>query len=129
MNASIARRTFLHALLPLLLPRAAFAAPRPARNDGGSKHGLSLFGDLKYPTGFDHFDYIEPTAPKGGRVRLGVARTYDNVNMVVAGLKGNLAAGIDLIYDTLMLPSMDEPSSQYGLLAQAVSTAKDNSSV
>jgi microcin C transport system substrate-binding protein len=129
MKATIARRTFLRAALALLLPRAAISALLmfSARAAGAWKHGLSLFGDLKYPPGFARFDYVEPTAPKGGSVCLGAVGTYDNFNMVVAGLKGNLAAGIDLVYDTLMLSSMDEPASEYGLLAQAVSIAKDAS--
>ena len=47
--------------------------------------------------------------------------TFDNFNMVVAGVKGSLAAGIDLIYDTLMVSALDEVSTEYGLLAEAVS--------
>jgi len=57
------------------------------------RHGLSLFGDIKYPAGFKHFDYVNPTAPKAGTVRLGVtSATFDNFNRVVACVKGNLAA-------------------------------------
>ena len=67
------------------------------------RHGLSLFGDLKYPAGFKHFDYVNPKAPKGGAVRLGAFGTFDNFNIVVSGVKGTIAAGIELIYDTLMV--------------------------
>jgi hypothetical protein len=84
------------------------------------QHGLSLFGDLKYPVGFAHFDYVNPNAPKGGTVRQAAFGTYDNFNMVVAGGKGKLAVGLDLIYETLLTPSLDEASTEYGLLAEAV---------
>jgi len=93
------------------------------------RHGLALFGDLKYPSGFSRFDYVNPAAPKGGLVREATLGTYDNFNIVVAGLKGNLATGIDLIYDSLLLPSLDEASSAYGLLAETVVVADDFSFV
>jgi microcin C transport system substrate-binding protein len=94
------------------------------------RHGLSLFGDLRYPADFKHFDYVNPAAPKGGTVRLiAGGQTFDNFNQVVAGVKGTLAAGIDLLYDTLMVPALDEVSAEYGLLAEAVSYPEDYSSV
>ena len=80
------------------------------------EHGLSLFGEVKYPPGFAHFDYVNPQAPKGGSVRQIALGTFDNFNIVVAGVKGSLAAGIDLIYDTLMASALDEVSTEYGLL-------------
>ncbi len=64
------------------------------------RHGLSLFGELKYPAGFKHFDYVNPNAPKGGTVRLGAFGTFDNFNIVVAGVKGTIAAGIELTSTT-----------------------------
>ena len=81
------------------------------------------------PAGFKHFDYVNPNAPKGGTVRLGAFGTFDNFNIVVAGVKGTLAAGIDRIYDTLMASALDEVSTEYGLLAEAVSYPADFSSV
>ena len=93
------------------------------------RHGLSLFGDLKYPAGFQHFDYVNPKAPKGGAARLIAFGTFDNFNLVVAGVKGSLAAGIELLYDTLMASALDEVSTEYGLLAEAVSHPEDFSSV
>jgi microcin C transport system substrate-binding protein len=92
-------------------------------------HGLSLFGDLKYPAGFRQFDYVNPNAPKGGAVRLGTFGTFDNFNPVVGGVKGSLAGGINLIHDTLTVPSMDEVATGYGLLAESVSFPPDFSSV
>jgi microcin C transport system substrate-binding protein len=93
------------------------------------QHGLSLFGDLKYPAQFAHFDYVNPSAPKAGTVRQAAFGTYDNFNMVVAGWKGKLAVGLDFIYETLLTPSMDEASAEYGLLAEAVTHPPDFSSV
>lgn len=84
------------------------------------RHGLSLFGDLKYPANFKQFDYVNANAPKGGTVREIALRTFDNFNMVVAGVKGSLAAAITLIYDTLLTDSLDEVSSGYGLVAEVV---------
>jgi microcin C transport system substrate-binding protein len=93
------------------------------------RHGLSLFGDLKYPAGFKHFDYVKPNAPKGGVARQIAFGTYDNFNIVVAGVKGSLAAGMELLYDTLMVGALDEESAEYGLLAEAVSHPPDHSAV
>jgi microcin C transport system substrate-binding protein len=89
------------------------------------RHGISLFDDLKYPTGFKQFDYVNAAAPKGGAVREIAVGTFDNLNYVVAGVKGSLAAGIDLIYETLLVSALDEVSSEYGLLAEAVSYPDD----
>ncbi len=113
------------------LAGAQGAAPASASASASTwRHGLSLFGDLRYPADFKHFDYVNPGAPKGGMVRLiAGGQTFDNLNLVVAGVKGNLAAGVDLIYDTLMLPALDEVSAEYGLLAEAVNYPDDYSSV
>jgi microcin C transport system substrate-binding protein len=92
-------------------------------------HGLSLFGELKYPEGFKRFDYVNPNAPKGGTVRLGGFGTFDNFNIVVSGVKGTIAAGMNEVYDTLMVSASDEVSAEYGLLAEAVSYPADFSAV
>jgi microcin C transport system substrate-binding protein len=92
-------------------------------------HGLSLFGQLKYPEGFKNFDYVNPAAPQGGTVRQVAFGTFDNFNTVVAGVKGNIAAGTELFRETLMTPALDEVSTEYGLLAEAVSHPDDHSSV
>ncbi len=92
------------------------------------RHGMSAFGDLKYPPGFKQFDYVNANAPKGGSAcQIGLG-SFDNVNFAVAGVKGNLVQGIDLVYDTLFVPSLDEASGEYGLLAEAVSYPDDFSS-
>jgi microcin C transport system substrate-binding protein len=133
----VTRRLFLHrSLLALAAPALAKlglsglvrpAAAQPATRQW--RHGLSLFGDLKYPADFKRFDFVNASAPKAGAVRMLAPGTYDNFNMVVAGLKGQIAAGIEQVYDTLMAPAMDEVSTEYGLLADAASHPEDFSSV
>ena len=108
---------------PLALDRVARA------NEGEWRHGLSLFGDMKYPPGFKRFDYVNPNAPKAGTARLGGLGTFDNFNLVVSGVKGNASAGLNELYDTLVVASLDEVSAEYGLLAEAVSHPADFSSV
>jgi microcin C transport system substrate-binding protein len=92
-------------------------------------HGLSLFGELKYPAGFKNFDYVNPAAPKSGTVRQIAFGTFDNLNLVVAGVKGSLAGGVTLATETLMTDALDEVSTEYGLIAESVSYPPDFSSV
>src|SRR6185312_2059672 len=89
--------------------------------------GIALYGDLKYKTGFTHFDYVNPDAPKGGAVKFNSIGTYDTFNPFT--LKGVKAEGLGYLFDTLMVASSDEPDSQYGLVAQSVSVAPDHLSV
>ncbi len=105
---------FGQAPLPATPARAQTAEPQ-------WRHGLSLFGELKYPPGYKHFDYVNPQAPKGGTVRLVALGTFDNFNQTVAGIKGLFAAAAGTICDTLMVPSLDEALTHYGLIVEAVS--------
>jgi microcin C transport system substrate-binding protein len=115
------------ALATRRLPLPSYTAV--ARADEKSlRHGLALFGDFKYPAGFKQFDYVNASAPKGGTVRQIALGTYDSFNIVVDGVKGALVLGIDLNYDTLLVPALDEVASEYGLLAEAVSYPDDFSS-
>jgi microcin C transport system substrate-binding protein len=93
------------------------------------RHGISPFGDLKYPSGFKQFDYVNAKAPKGGAACQIAIGPFDNFNMVVAGIKGSLVLGIDFVYETLFMPALDEVSSEYGLLAEAMSYPDDFSAV
>jgi microcin C transport system substrate-binding protein len=87
-------------------------------------------GAPKYPAGFAHFDYVRTDAPAGGLARLGHQGTFDNFNLFVAGVKGELEQGIGLfLYDTLMVPSQDEVATTYGLVAESVSFPEDRGSV
>lgn len=89
------------------------------------RHAVSTYGDVKYPAGFKAFDYVKPDAPKGGTVRLFELGTFDNFNPVIQGLKGSLARGATMIIQTLTTRSQDEPSTAYGLLAEAVAYPDD----
>ena len=91
------------------------------------EHGMAMYGDLKYDSDFEHFDYTNPDAPKGGELRQHVVGTFDSLNGFI--LKGNPASGLSMIYDTLMVSSDDEPFSMYGLVAKSVERAPDNTFV
>ena len=127
------RRTLVRASVGTLLAPALMGVkslvPLARAKQEAWRHGISLFGQLKYPAQFVHFDYVNPQAPKIGAVRQGAFGTYDNFNLVVAGLKGDLAAGIDLTHESLLAPSLDEISAGYGLIAEAVRHPPDFSSV
>jgi microcin C transport system substrate-binding protein len=131
LERRVNRRSLLQSALLTLaargLPLPLSATPAQAQ-DKNWRHGLSLFGDLKYQPGFSRFDYVNADAPKGGTVRQIALGTFDNFNMVVAGVKGTLADGIEIIYDTLLTSALDEVTSGYGLLAEAVSYPDDFSS-
>jgi microcin C transport system substrate-binding protein len=93
------------------------------------RHGTALLGTPKYEAGFAHFDYVNPRAPKGGAVRLGVLGTFDSFNTVVALVKGQPEQQAFLVYDRLMTPSLDEVATDYGLVAEAVRYPDDYSSI
>lgn len=88
-------------------------------------HAVSIFGDVKYPANFKHFEYVNPAAPKGGEIVLPQIGTFNNLNPFI--LKGQSAAGNNLIFDTLMSTSLDETGTNYGLVAKSVELASDNS--
>ncbi len=80
------------------------------------RHALTLFDDIKYGPAFPHFDYVNPLAPKGGRVRLSAVGSFDSLNPYTfkgeaIGVAGN---------ETLLVSSLDEPSTEYGLVAESV---------
>ncbi len=95
------------------------------------RHGISAFGDLKYPADFKHFDYVNPDAPKGGLFsQVGPTRaynqnflTFNSLNMFI--LKGDGAQGMELTFAALMAGAADEPDSLYGLAARAVRISAD----
>jgi microcin C transport system substrate-binding protein len=127
---SLSRRSLLRGsaaalALPALGKLAAAQAQTAAQAEW--KHGLSLFGEIKYPPDFTHFEYVNPKAPQGGVVREIAFGTFDNFNAVVSGVKGTLAMGTELFMQTLMTPALDEVSTEYGLIAEAVSHPDDHS--
>src|SRR5258706_12134044 len=138
-DLALARRALrevirLPAIGPTLGIAAGVAAADPASAQSGTgesvwRHALSVFGDVKYPVDFKRFDYVDPEAPKGGVARQILIGTFDNFNLAVAGVKGSLAGAVALIYESLMTPSLDEVSTEYGALAESVSHPEDFSSV
>ena len=98
---------------------------------GWAAHGYALWGDLKYPAGFDHFDYVRRDAPKGGELRLVSNQrtsTFDKYNPFT--MRGNAPAYLSaMMFDALLAGSLDETGSGYGLLAQDVTVADDGLSV
>ncbi len=96
-------------------------------NPASAAHGYALWGDLKYPAQFKHFDYVNPNAPKGGELRLVSnlrVSTFDKYNPFT--IKGSAPAYLsDLMFDSLLSGALDETGSGYGLLAQDVAVAPD----
>ncbi|MDR9432721.1 MAG: extracellular solute-binding protein [Spiribacter sp.] len=92
-------------------------------------HALALHGTPKYPTDFSHLDYVNPDAPKGGTLKLAnvSAATFDSLHPFI--LRGTAAEGIGLVYDTLTERSLDEPFTEYGLIAKSIEVAPDRRSV
>jgi len=94
-------------------------------------HGMSAFGDLKYPTDFHHFDYVNPVAPKGGLFSLIPSsrsynqsyQTFSSLNAYI--LKGEGAQGMDMTFAPLMARASDEPDAMYGLAAKSVRISPD----
>ncbi|MBA2402476.1 MAG: ABC transporter substrate-binding protein [Bradyrhizobium sp.] len=123
--AAMAPALGLNPVLPAIETAHAQSAP-----DGLKwRHGVSTFGDIKYPAGFKRFDYVNPDAPKGGVARLFELGTYDSFNIVVAGVKGSIPGGVARIYESLMDSASDEPDSYYGTLAEFVTYPDDFSYV
>ncbi len=114
------RRPFC-VVFSLALSLAAIAAA------AAGSHGLSLFGELKYPPDFKNFEYVDPQAPRGGTMKFSAIGTYDTLNPFV--VKGVAAAGIGQVFDTLAVASQDEPGSEYGLIADSIDLAPDKLSV
>nr|WP_228704311.1 extracellular solute-binding protein [Marinobacter daqiaonensis] len=92
-----------------------------------ARHAIAMHGEPDYGPDFSHFDYVNPEAPKGGRLRLGVVTNgYDTFNPFV--VRGVAAAGVaTYLYDSLLVSSDDEPFSAYGLVAESLETPDDRS--
>ncbi len=101
----------------LLFPGVVFAA-----------HGVSIDGNLKYPPGFAHFEYVSPGALKGGDLTMHDLGSFDKMNPFT--LKGQEPAGLtSFVFETLAVSSLDEPFAEYGLLAKDIELAEDRMSV
>jgi len=117
------RRLTALLLLPLVLMAGPMAGPAVA--EPAPRHGLSMYGDLKYGPDFRHFDYVDPNAPKGGTVRLSAIGTYDTLNPFT--LRGVAATGLGLLFQPLTVGSADEAFARYGLVAETMTMPEDRS--
>lgn len=110
---------------------APLLGPAKAAGAGAEVHGLSVFGDLKYPADFQHFDYVNVGAPKGGlfsfipstRANNQSFFTFNSLNAYI--LKGEGAQGMDMTFAPLMTRASDEPDAMYGLVAKSVHISAD----
>jgi len=110
---------FLLLALIALFPFDLWAANGPVE-------GIAMHGAPKYAAGFDHFDYVNPRAPKGGALRMAtVGSTFDSLNPFI--IKGVPAQGAAMPFETLLTSSSDEAFSEYGLIAQTLETPSDRS--
>jgi microcin C transport system substrate-binding protein len=122
-----------HVLAVIAGAAAAGASSRldPAPAQEAERHGMSAFGDLTYPADFQHFNFVNPNAPKGGvfseivsfRGYNGSFLTFDSLNGYI--LKGQGAFGMEMTFASLMIGSGDEPDALYGLAARAVRISGD----
>ncbi|MEH6671959.1 extracellular solute-binding protein [Halopseudomonas sp.] len=88
-------------------------------------HAMTLYGEPPaYAADFSHFDYVNPQAPKGGTLRLSGFGSFDSLNGFIS--RGASADQLSLIYDTLTFHALDEPFTEYGLLAERIERAEDN---
>ncbi len=129
---ALTRRTVLAGATALGGAAVLRGLPAVAQSaETGRLHGLSVFGDLKYPAGFSHFDYVDPDAPTGGILALVPSswafnqnpQTFNSLNTLI--LKGDAPVGLDIVFDTLMVRALDEPDAIYGLVAEGVEISAD----
>ena len=90
-------------------------------------HGIAMHGTPKYGPDFEHLDYVNPDAPKGGELRRAATGTFDNLNPFI--IKGVVAHGRHLVFESLLKRTWDEPFSLYGLIAESIEVPDDRSSV
>ena len=115
----------------LAATRFAGVATAQTADGAPAAHGMSVFGDLKYPADFKQFDYVNVAAPKAGsfstipsvRAYNQSYQTFNSLNAFI--LKGEGAQGMALTFATLMVRAGDEPDSMYGLVAQSVRISAD----
>lgn len=123
MSSSAADRPGRRCALAAALLAAA-AALAPAAADPAPRHGISVFGELRYPPGFKHFAYADPAAPKGGSLKVAGIGSFETVNpFIQKGTKEILANR--LLFDTLMTRAYDEEDALYGLVARTAELPED----
>lgn len=107
-------------------PSIALSDQSGNESDGAvTTHGLAMHGDVKYAPDFEHLDYVNPDAPVGGSVRMSAFGSFDSLHPFI--IRGQSAAGLGLIYDSLTVSTSDEAFSQYGLVAESMTVPEDRS--
>jgi len=102
----------------VLIAMVIWAQPARAQDTVIKSHGFAEFGELKYPAGFAHFDYVNPQAPKGGELSYAAQGTFDSFNPFTR--KGRAGARSADQYESLLFPSYDEAGAYYGLIAESL---------
>ncbi len=121
LRAKVITRLATAALAAALLATPSIAEPR---------YGLSVFGELKYPADFKNFEYVNPDAPKGGRLSMvGPAAPRRSTASTTSSSRATRAQGLEYLYDSLMTRALDEPDAVYGLVASSADVAPDKMSV
>ncbi|HET7714481.1 MAG TPA: extracellular solute-binding protein [Bauldia sp.] len=108
-----------------LVPQISYAEPM---------HGIAMIGEPALPADFEHLPYVNPDAPKGGRITYGVVGTFDSMNPMIVqggltsarGLSSDPLLG-NLVFESLLMRSADEPFTLYGFIAETVETPPDRS--
>jgi peptide/nickel transport system substrate-binding protein len=91
-------------------------------------HGLAMHGQPKHAPGFPHLPYVDPHAPKGGRVVLGMLGSFDSLNPFI--IRGVSASGLrEYVFESLLARSSDEAFTLYGLIAESIELPPDRSSI
>ena len=112
-------------ILAILILMLLTASPAAGGSEVQVTHALAMTGAPKYAEDFKHFDYANPDAPKGGELKMGTIGTFDSLNPFI--IRGVPAIGSGLMYDTLTVQSLDEPFTQYGLIAEKIELPEDRS--
>lgn len=105
----------------------AVATSLPASADVITAHGISTFGELKYGADFEHLDYVNPDAPKGGEISLWGFGSFDSMHPY--STKGRSGQYSSIFFESLLEGSSDEPDSVYGLVAESLEYPEDRSEV
>lgn len=131
MSGMLTRRSFLASAGAVAAASAVPSRLFAATPTGTPVHGLSAFGDLRYPADFPHFDYASPDAPRGGAFNFSPPNwlwnqntdTFNTLNTFVPN--GDAPPRMELCFDSLMTRALDEPDAVYGLLAETVTISDD----
>ncbi|MEL6375287.1 MAG: extracellular solute-binding protein [Pseudomonadota bacterium] len=113
---------------PTVAKPASPTAAKPASPNATATHAIAMHGTPALPPGFAHFPYVNPQAPRGGRLMLGATGTFDSLNPFI--IKGVTPPGIrGNVYESLLARARHEPFTLYGLIARSIEVAPDRSAV